>query len=96
MQRISNAAAARVAVAAHRVGQTSPDDPQVPRALQAASQLGAALGIGSGAADCLVAESTQLVETLPDALAMALAGNLSWRKASSLASNTLGMAADKA
>ena len=73
-----------------------PDDPLMPRELNAASELGTALGIGSGAADALVAESVQLVEVLPDAHAMGLAGNLSWRKASSLASATLGMNDDTA
>jgi hypothetical protein len=73
-----------------------PDGEQVPRDLNAASELGPALGIGSGAADALVAECRQLVEVLPDAHAMALAGNLSWRKASSIAANTLGMDPDAA
>jgi hypothetical protein len=95
-QRAANHWDAQRARAVAATVAACPDDPQVPRELHGASQLGAALGIGSGAADCLVAESTQLVEVLPDALAMAVAGDLSWRKASSLASNTLGMAADKA
>jgi hypothetical protein len=76
--------------------QACPDDPQAPRELHAAGQLGPALGLGTGATDALIAESTQLVEVLPDAHATAIAGNLSWRKASSLASHTLGMAPDAA
>jgi hypothetical protein len=96
MQRIANAGSARVAAGVARTVATCPDDPRVPRELSAASQLGAALGLGTGAADALVAESLHLLEVLPEAHAMALAGNLSWRKASSLASNTLGMDPDAA
>ena len=95
-QRVANYAEAQRSVAVVAAVAACPDDPRAPRELNASSQLGAALGLGAGAADSLVAESTQLVEVLPQAQAMALAGNLSWRKASSLASNTLGMNPDAA
>jgi hypothetical protein len=95
-QRVANYADAQRALAVVATTAACPDQAQVPRELNAASELGPALGIGSTAADGLVAESTQLVEVLPEAHAMALAGNLSWRKASALASNTLGMDPDAA
>ena len=95
-QRVSNYAEAQRSVAVVATVAACPDDPRAPRELNASHQLGAALGLGTGAADSLVADSTQLVEVLPEAQAMAVAGNLSWRKASSIASNTLGMAPDKA
>jgi hypothetical protein len=97
MQRISDAAAARVALGAARVVEVSPgNDPRVPREFNAAGQLGPALGLGSGGADTLVAASCQWAHALPQTRAMCLAGNLSWRKASSIALATIGMTAEHA
>src|SRR4051812_18946165 len=96
MQRLADAASGRVALGVTRVVNCTKDQPTVPRELQAAAQLGPALGLGSGGADRLVAQAPQIVNCLPATKAMLLAGNLSWRKASSLATATVGMTADGA
>ena len=93
MDRIANAAHARRGLGVNQAVATTPDTKEVPRELAAAGQLSAALGLGSGATDALIAESGQLAEMLPKTLRYALAGDLPWRKASSIASNTLGMTA---
>src|SRR3954470_8011208 len=96
MQRLADAASGRVALGVTRVVACTKDQPTVPRELQAAAQLGPALGLGSGGADRLVAQAPQFIHCLPATKAMLLAGNLSWRKASSLAGATLGMDPDAA
>src|SRR3954449_10488067 len=82
-QRAANFCEARRGLAVTALVAVCPDDPRVPRELHAAGQLGPALGLGSGGTDTLIAASGQLAEALPAAQAMALAGDLSWRKATS-------------
>ena len=89
--RVANYAHARRGLAVTAAVAATPDTKEIPRELAAAGQLGAALGLGSGATDALIAESGQIAAMLPATLAQALAGDLPWRKASSIASNTLGM-----
>src|SRR4051812_2310117 len=95
-QRVTNYAEARRGLAVVATVEACPDAPMVPRELHASSQLEAALGVGSGAMGVMIAAATQLSHLLPTAQQMALAGNLSWRKASSLATATIGMTADGA
>jgi hypothetical protein len=89
--RVLNRWAALRGLAVARATAMAPDCAQVPRELHATAQLGAALGLGRGAADTLVTASTELTDRLPAARQLALAGNLTWRKASSLATATLAL-----
>ena len=90
-KRIANAADARSALGVNQAVATTPDTKEIPRELAAAGQLGAALGLGSGATDTLIADAGQIATMLPGTQAAALAGDLTWRKAASIASNTAGM-----
>jgi hypothetical protein len=90
-QWVTNHAEAERGLAVAATVAACADDRDAPRELQAAAQLGAALGLGSGAADTLVAASSQFAENLPGTRAMALAGDLPWRKVSTLALATVGM-----
>src|SRR4051794_29782959 len=95
-QRVTNYAEARRGLAVVATVKACPDSPQVPRELHASGQLEAALGVGAGAMGMLIAAATQLDAMLPAAQQMALAGNLSWRKAAILATATLGMTPEAA
>ena len=85
---------AKRALAVSAAVAAAPQTTQVPRELAAAGQLGPALGLGSGGVDALIAESGQFAGHLPATAAMALAGDLPWRKVASIASYTVGMSAD--
>jgi hypothetical protein len=93
--RAANYCHGQRALAAAAVVVASPDGVEVPRELHAAGQLGAALGLGRVAADELVTAATALPR-LPAARAMTLAGDLTWRKAASLATATLALTSDQA
>jgi hypothetical protein len=94
--RVRNRWDALSGLAVARATAVSRDCAEVPRELHAAGQLGAALGLGRGAADTLVTASTELAGRLPATQQLALAGNLSWRKATSLATCTLALTDDQA
>ena len=90
-QRIANYAEAQRTRAVAVTVKVSPESPQVPRELHASAQLGAALGLGSGAADTLVSASPELTGRLHRTFAAMCDGSLSWRKGSSLAMSTIGL-----
>src|SRR5207248_4698270 len=94
--RAGNYCDAQRALAAAATVAACPDGAEVPRELHAAGELGAALGLGRGATDTLVTASTELAGRLPAARAMALAGNLTWRKATGLATATLPLTDEQA
>jgi hypothetical protein len=91
MERIAAAAHARRGLAVNRALTCSPDLPEMPRELHAAGQLGPALGLGTGGTDTLIADAAQLATVLPATQSMALAGDLPWRKAASIATATIAM-----
>ena len=93
--RVANRWHGKRALAAARATVLSPDGLEVPRELHAAGQLGAALGLGRNTADQLVTASAEL-DRLPAVRDAALAGNLTWRKTSSLATATLALTDEQA
>jgi hypothetical protein len=96
MDRVANAAHARRGLAAAALVEVCLDCPQVPAPMSATLQLSAALGLGRGAASELVATALTLADRLPLAQQLALAGGLTWRKATGLATATAGVSDDHA
>jgi hypothetical protein len=95
-QRVTNYAEAHRTRAVAATVAASPDGNEIPRELHASAQIGPALGLGSGAADTLITASPELTGRLPATFAAMLAGELSWRKASSLALATIGLTDEQA
>jgi hypothetical protein len=95
-QRVTNYAEAHRTRAVAATVAASPDTREIPRELHASAQVGPALGLGSGAADTIITASPELLSRLPATFAAMLAGELSWRKASSLALATIGLTDDQA
>ena len=90
-QRVTNYAEAQRTRAVTATVAASPETPQIPRELHAAAQVGPILGLGSGAADTIITASPELTTRLSATFAAMFAGDLSWRKASSLAMATIDL-----
>jgi hypothetical protein len=95
-ERVANSAHGYRALGVAATVAASPRCATVPREMHAAHQLGPALGFGRGAGDRLVADAVAVATGLPATKAMLLAGNISWRKASSVAAGTACLSADNA
>ena len=93
VQRVANAMLARKAEAVAgltgaQINGNQIGNDRVDAQRLAASEVGAALALGSGAADLLVAVSNEFVHRLPRTLALARRGDLSWDKVTTLATAT--------
>jgi hypothetical protein len=94
--RVANHASAQVARAVSRFhARVDRAELLGPSSLTSA-EFAVALGLGSGAADRLVANATALAARLPDTLAALDRGELSWRKASVLAERTAVLTPEQA
>lgn len=95
-QRVADAALARraEAVAALATSQVTSDWADAVRT--AATELAAALALGTGAADLLAGSSVLLVSRLTRTLHLARRGDLSWEKAVSLAQATASLSDEQA
>jgi len=95
MDRVANAAHARRGLGVTAFVEVCMESPQIPQAGTASLAVGPALGLGRGSASEVVATAMMMAARLPGARAMALAGDLTWRKASTLASAVVSLTAEQ-
>lgn len=89
--RVANHAAAQVARAVARFHHRVDPGELLSASALTSAEFSVALGLGSGAADRLVATSTALAARLPDTLAAIEEGELSWPKATVIAERTAAL-----